>query len=190
MVDPMRIVKQAIVTAEGFVVIRKRQTNPSERGRTLVLFERGSVGRLDSDKQNVPAKMFAGGRGPSTGKRLFRKLEIRHFVRLHENPVWKGTAAEAVNLISQQLDCAVKHSVVMRLHKALLAVVDKPDHPFLFDRLPEQRIGLQHPFHFRRSTITPARRHPASRGELSDFEMFSLAHAGQHRQQIIFHRNA
>jgi Resolvase, N terminal domain len=107
-----------------------------------------SVGRLDSDKQNVPAKMFAGGSGPSTGKRLFRQLEIRHFVRLHENPVWKGTAAEAGNLISQQLDCAVKHPVIMRLHNAPLAVVDKPDHPFLFDRLPEQRIRLQHPFLF------------------------------------------
>ena len=103
---------------------------------------------MDSDKQNVPAKMFAGGRGPSTGKRLFQQLEIRHFVRLHENPVGKGTAAEAGNLISQQLDCAVKHSVVMRLHNALFAVVDKPDDPFLFDRLLEQRIRLQHPFLF------------------------------------------
>jgi hypothetical protein len=103
----------------------------------LVLLREDSVGRLDSNKQNVPAKMFAGSRGPSTGKRLFGQLEIRHFVRLHENPVWKGTAAEAGNLISQQLDCAVKHSVVMRLHNALFAVVDKPDDPFLFDRLPE-----------------------------------------------------
>jgi hypothetical protein len=36
----------------------------------------------------------------------------------------------------------------MRLHNALFAVIDKPDHPFLFDRLPEQRIRLQHPFLF------------------------------------------
>jgi len=51
-------------------------------------------------------------------------------------------------LISQQLDCAVKNSVVMWLHKPLLAVIDKPDHPFALDCLPEQRIRLEHPFLF------------------------------------------
>jgi hypothetical protein len=73
----------------------------------------------------------------------------------------RGRLLKAGNLISQQLDCAVKQSVVMRLDKALLAVVDKPDHPFLFDRLPEQRIRLQHPFLFS-SVNNHARETPSS----------------------------
>src|SRR5580700_10427430 len=169
------------------VSVRPTQVRDGEPGSYP---RKDSVGRLDSDKQDVPAKMFPGGCRPSTRKCFFQHFQIRHFVHFHENPVWKGTAAEAGDLISQQLDCAVKDSVVMWLHQALLAVIDKPDHPFALDCLPEQRIRLEHPFLFCRSTIAPVRCHPASRGELSDFGMPSLAHAGQHRQQIIFHRNA
>ena len=32
----------------------------------------------------------------------------------------------------------------MRLHKALFAVIAEPDHTPAFDRLPEQRIRLEH----------------------------------------------
>ena len=89
--------------------------------------------------------MFAGGGGSSSPKCLFQHFEILHFVHLHENPVRKGTAAGAGNLVSQQLDRAVENPVVMRLHKALFAVIEEPDHPPVLDCLPEQRIRLEHP---------------------------------------------
>lgn len=89
--------------------------------------------------------MFAGGGGPSARKWLFQHFEMLHFVRLHENPVWKGSAAEAGNLVSQQLGCAIENSMVMRLHQAPFPVIDEPDHAPVLNRLPEQRIGLEHP---------------------------------------------
>src|SRR6202041_2964266 len=105
--------------------------------------------------------MFAGGGGSSASECLFQHIEILHFVHLHENPVRKGAATQAGNLISQQLDCAVEDSVVMRLHKALLAVIDEPDDTPALDCLPEQRIRLEHPYLFYPSTAAPLSSAPA-----------------------------
>jgi hypothetical protein len=80
-----------------------------------------------------PANVFSSNSSPSISFTFIK------------NPVRKGTAAGAGNLIPQQLDCAVEDSVVMGLHKALFAVIEEPDHTPVLDGFPEQWIRLEHP---------------------------------------------
>jgi hypothetical protein len=68
--------------------------------------------------------MFAGGGRPASGKELIEQLDLSDLIRLHEDPVGKGTTTGAANLIGQQLDRAVEDSVIVRLKNAISAVIE------------------------------------------------------------------
>src|SRR5258708_37968910 len=80
-------------------------------------------GWFHSDEKLVPFEMFAGSGRPASWKDLIQQLEVSDFIRLHQNPVGKGATTGAANLIRQQLDRAVEDSVIVRLKKAVSAVI-------------------------------------------------------------------
>ena len=101
------------------------------------------AGWFDPDEEHVPLDMFAGGRGASARKGLIQQFKIGHLIDLRQQPVGKTTTAGAGNLPAQQLDRAIQDSMVVRFHKAILAMISKPNHALVFDGRPEQRMGLQ-----------------------------------------------
>ena len=101
-------------------------------------------GWFDSDEERVPFEMFAGSGRPASRKDLIQQLEVSDLIRLHQDPVGKGTTTGAANLIRQQLDRAVEDSVIVRLKNAISAVIEQPNHASFFDGPPEHRIRLQH----------------------------------------------
>ena len=116
-------------------------------------------GWFHSDEKLVPFEMFAGSGRPASRKALIQQLEVNDLIRLHQDPVGKGTTTGAANLIRQQLDRAVEDSVIMRLKNAISAVIEQPNHAPVFDGPPEQRIRLQqHPQPFWRGFRLPGDR--------------------------------
>src|SRR5260370_26269575 len=59
-------------------------------------------GWFHSDEKLVPFEMLAGSGRPASRKDLIQQLEVSDFIRLHQDPVEKGTATGAANLIRQQ----------------------------------------------------------------------------------------
>ena len=81
-------------------------------------------GWFHSDEKLVPFEMFAGSGRPASRKALIQQLEVGDFIRLHQDPVGKGTTTGAANLIRQQLDRAVEDSVIVWLNNAISAVIE------------------------------------------------------------------
>ncbi len=116
------------------------------RGSLLCACLQVISGWFHSDEQLVPFEMLAGSGRPASRKDLIQQLEVSDLIRLHQNPVGKGTTTGAANLIRQELDRAVEDSVIVRLKNAISAVIVQPNHAPVFDGPPEQRIRLQqHP---------------------------------------------
>jgi hypothetical protein len=106
--------------------------------------------RFHSDEEFVPFAMFAGGDGAASRECLIEEFEIGNLIHLHQDPVGKGAAAGARDLIPQQLDRAVEDSVIVRLKNAIFAVMAQPNHAFVFDSFHEQwmRFEWQHLYSF------------------------------------------
>ena len=128
------------------------------RGSLLCACLQVISGWFHSDEQLVPFEMLAGSGRPASRKDLIQQLEVSDLIRLHQDPVGKGTTTGAANLIRQQLDRAVEDSVIVRLKNAIFAVVEQPNHAPVFDGPAEQRIRLQHPQPFWRGFRLPGQR--------------------------------
>jgi len=124
------------------------------------------VGRFDSDEEHVPLDVLAGGGGAPARKGLIQQYEVAHFIDLCQKPVGKRTTAGSGNLIAQQLGRAVEDAVIVRFHKAILAMIGKPHHTRVLDGRPQHRVGLQHRNHFVQMALAKPR-DPISPGNTS-----------------------
>ena len=106
---------------------------------SLLAFSSGS----HSNEELIPPDVIACRGWPPAGKGLVHRFQVGDLVGFHQEPVGKGTTAEASGLITQQLDRSVEDSVIVRFDDALFAVIGKLKHARLFDRRPDLRNRLQ-----------------------------------------------
>jgi len=125
--------------------------------RLLGASTEGMVGRFDADEEHVPFDVFAGSGGAATWEGLIEQYKVGHLIDLCQKPVGKRTAAGSGNLIAQQLDRAIEDAVIVRFHKAILAMIRKPNHARVFDGRPEHPVGLQHRNHFGQMALAKPR---------------------------------
>lgn len=99
---------------------------------------------FDSDEKLVPMDVIARNGGPASRKRPLEYLEFCGLIGFHEQPVGKRSTAGAGDLIAEQLDRAIKDSVIVRLENALFLVIQEPYHARLFDGPADQWDRFEH----------------------------------------------